>query len=60
MSNTFREPLDLQPLRRFEKRREGVLRNIDLPGVHKLQDGLEVVEWNVLQDYYRVFGGVVL
>ena len=36
------------------------LSNIDLSSIHELQDGSQMLEWNVLEDDDGVLGGVLL
>ncbi len=56
----LRESLDLQPLGGLEECRQLVLRHVYLTSVHELEDGGQVLEGHVLQDYDRVLGGVLL
>jgi len=50
----------LETLGRLEELRELVLGHVDLPGVHELQDGRQVLEGNVLQDDDGMLGWVLL
>ena len=36
------------------------LGNVNLPGIHELQNSSEMLEWDVLQDYDWVLGRVFL
>jgi len=55
----FRQALDFEPLGRFEESRQLVLGNVDFAGIHKLKDGCEVVEWDILEDDDGVLGWVL-
>jgi len=57
---TFSKTLDFETLSCLEKGRERILRNVDLAGVHKFEDGLKMVKWNVLQNDNWMFGWIVL
>ena len=51
---------DLQLLSSLEEGRQLVLGDVDLPGVHELEDGSQVVEGNIFEDDDRVLGRVLL
>ena len=58
--SAFSQPLDLQLLSSLEEGWQLVLGDVDLPGVHELEDGSQVVEGNIFEDDDRVLGRVLL
>lgn len=57
---TFSESLDLEAFCCFEKGWQRVLGNVNFPCIHKFQNRLKMVEWNVLENYNGMLGWIVL
>jgi hypothetical protein len=54
------QSLHLEPLCRLKERGKLVLGHVNLPGVHELEDGGQMLEGDVLQDDDRVLRRVLL
>lgn len=56
----FGETLDLKAIGGAQERRQLLLRDVHLAGVHEFEDGLQVAVRDVLQDDDGMLGGVLL